>query len=100
MPRQPKIRNYDTSLLTQPFPVFLARDWKLVIKKGDDLSQIAKALAKILKPQGLTNADALDLAAYFFAIGERTQTRQLDRPWKTAELRTNNRAYLTSSSKR
>lgn len=89
----PSRKTLRTTLKTSPFTIWMTRSTALVIEKGDRLDLIAKELRKHWT---LAHDEARDLAAYYFALGERRALKKKPGPWKKDELDTRPlRRYLS-----
>lgn len=71
------------NLQTEPLMIWFDRLTLLEIERGDTLREVRQA---IREQWGLNKADAEQLAACWFALGERQHAKQLGAPWRKAEL--------------
>ncbi len=72
-----------------PLRVWITTQVHIEIEKGDKLSDVAREIAKTLPDL----EDPLQLAAYYFDLGERVASDEMGRPWQGGPP-TNNRRYL------
>jgi hypothetical protein len=95
-----KLRQHERSakpesmtLTTAPMTVWLSRTHELIIEKGDTLQRVADVIEE---HWGLARAEARQLAAFWFALGERQANKQRGaRGWTRSELLTTpGRRYL------
>lgn len=68
----------------RPLTWWLTPELQLIVEEGDRLGDVAKLVRRSL---GLPRADARQLVAYWFALGERVASGRTG-PWEPAELRT------------
>ena len=67
-----------------PMTVFLLRDLKIEIWKGDTIEEVANAVTKYWR---YSKEDARQIAALWFAMGER-KSRQTTGGWEPTEIST------------
>lgn len=80
-------------IFCDPLIIWLTRSVELRIERGDRLRTVAHAIGLELH---LLKKDALRLAAFYFALGERARRHRYP-AWNNRELRvTPGRRYLTS----
>lgn len=64
--------------------VWLTKSARLTIEPGDRLQSARRAI--LAHCEGLTKSQAGSLAAYYFALGERSYRSEHGLPWRKAEL--------------
>lgn len=80
------------TLQTVPLIIWLDKYTELHIMEGDSIREVAVEVGKFWGE--LSPNDLYQLVAYWFALGARVR-RQIDGPWKKAELSPNpRRRYL------
>lgn len=80
------------TLRAKPMSVWLTRNVQIIIEKGDKLETVARSVAKY---SDLGPERSLQLAAFWFALGERAESGNPDRSWSQSELRVSaGRRYL------
>lgn len=92
---RPKI--HFIQLEASPLRIWIDDRVELVIRKGDSLKKVARAIAEHSNFK-TGKKESLEIAAYWFALGERIYRRKTGGEWTKKELSTKpSREYLSRS---
>jgi len=84
-------------LEANPLRIWIDDRIELVIRKGETLDKVARAIIKHSNFK-VKKKQALKIAAYWFALGERIYRREAGGEWSKEEMNSNpSRKYLSRS---